>query len=522
MDRAGVARGNRQYDAHILAAGDGKRRAALVVGIIIAVVIDGQRDSRLTAVVLDADIGDALTFFIADKVQVAAGGLGLRPDGLIGAGTVDEVFRRADGVDGGVLVVGRVGAFALGAHDVRLGDAGGQQRGADKPRGGQRGAAFRQQLQRKQRSGAEQQRAQREKAERELEHSHDLADGGAEPALDKIPREGVEREHERQHGKAGGSVQVLCGGACVPAGLGAPQAVKRQRKRQQQRQTGGQRHVVGRALGGGAARRAEEAEQLHGVQAVLLQLTDQITAVDKERDGAGGNKKREKIPRAQPHGQQRGLDPGQQPRGVESLPQAQKTKQNQQQRRQLTGEQMALHHGRHAQRHRQPIPEAGPVAGVDAVQTQQHEREKRHGRELADGGAGVDAGQPIGGQRVEQCPQQTQPTAGRDSGKAEIGDQAGHQRDRKEVDLVAGAQRQPQVVEQRGQQQKQLTVAKRAGVAIAVQRGRGQPHRELPVGQLRSHGGDALHVKFQIMAEVQIVAEQRQTGQQRDARQRQR
>ena len=166
-------------------------------------------------------------------MQRIAAGLGLRPDGLIGAGAVDEVFRRADGVDGGVLVVGRVGAFALGAHDVRLGDAGGQQRGADKPRGGQRGAAFRQQLQRKQRSGAEQQRAQREKAERELEHSHDLADGGAEPALDKIPREGVEREHERQHGKAGGSVQVLCGGACVPAGLGAPQAVKRQRKRQQ-------------------------------------------------------------------------------------------------------------------------------------------------------------------------------------------------------------------------------------------------------------------------------------------------
>ena len=215
-----------------------------------------------------------------------------------------------------------------------------------------------------------------------------------------------------------------------------------QRKRQQQRQTGGQRHVVGRALGGGAARRAEEAEQLHGVQAVLLQLTDQITAVDKERDGAGGNKKREKIPRAQPHGQQRGLDPGQQPRGAESLPQAQKAKQNQQQRRQFTGEQMALHHGRHAQCHRQPIPEAGPVAGVDAVQTQQHEREKRHGRELADGGAGVDAGQPIGGQRVEQCPQQTQPAAGRDFGKAEIGDQAGRQRDRKEVDLVAGAQRQ--------------------------------------------------------------------------------
>lgn len=115
MDRAGVARGDRQYDAHILAAGDGKQRAALVGGIIIAVVVDGQRDGRLAAVVLDADISDALTLFIADKVQVAAGGLGLRPDGLIGAGAVDEVFRRADGVDGGVLVVGRVGAFALGA-----------------------------------------------------------------------------------------------------------------------------------------------------------------------------------------------------------------------------------------------------------------------------------------------------------------------------------------------------------------------------------------------------------------------
>ena len=101
---------------------------------------------------------------------------------------------------------------------------------------------------------------------------------------------------------------------------------------------------------------------------------------------------------------------------------------------------MALHHGRHAQRHWQPVPEAGPVAGVDAVQTQQHEREKRHGRELADGGAGVDAGQPIGGQRVEQCPQQTQPTDGRDFGKAEIGDQAGRMKQWRDINKkTAGA-----------------------------------------------------------------------------------
>ena len=44
MDRAGVARGIVKYDAHILAAGDGKTvRRFPVGGIIIAVVVDGQR-----------------------------------------------------------------------------------------------------------------------------------------------------------------------------------------------------------------------------------------------------------------------------------------------------------------------------------------------------------------------------------------------------------------------------------------------------------------------------------------------
>ena len=112
---------------------------------------------------------------------------------------------------------------------------------------------------------------------------------------------------------------------------------------------------------------------------------------------------------------------------------------------------MALHHGRHAQRHGQPIGKAGLVPGVDAVQARQHQREEGHGREFARSGAGVDADEPVAGQGVKQRPQQAQAAAGRDFGKAVIGNGAGGQRHSKQVDLVAGAQRQPQVVQQRGQ-----------------------------------------------------------------------
>ena len=112
---------------------------------------------------------------------------------------------------------------------------------------------------------------------------------------------------------------------------------------------------------------------------------------------------------------------------------------------------MALHHGRHAQRHGKPIGKAGLVPGVDAVQARQHQREEGHGREFARSGAGVDADEPVAGQGVKQRPQQAQAAAGRDFGKAVIGNGAGGQRHSKQVDLVAGAQRQPQVVQQRGQ-----------------------------------------------------------------------
>ena len=44
-------------------------------------------------------------------------------------------------------------------------------------------------------------------------------------------------------------------------------------------------------------------------------------------------------------------------------------------------------------------------------------------------------------------------------------------------------------------------------------------HRELPVGQLGGHGGDALQMVAQVVAEIEVVAEKGQAGQHRDAQQ---
>ena len=185
---------------------------------------------------------------------------------------------------------------------------------------------------------------------------HDLADGGAEPALDKIPREGVEREHERQHGKAGGGVQVLRRGVC-PRGLGVPQASKTPAQAPAATADRGQRHVVGRALGGEPP---DVPKKLNSCTAYRpSSATDQIAAVDKERNGACGIRNGKRYHALQPHGQQRGLDIGASSRAGQRVSPGAKTKQNQQQRRQLTGEQMTCTIARHAQRHRQPIPKRG-------------------------------------------------------------------------------------------------------------------------------------------------------------------
>ena len=173
---------------------------------------------------------------------------------------------------------------------------------------------------------------------------------------------------------------------------------------------------------------------------------------------------------------------------------------------------MALHHGGHAQRHRQPVRKAGLIPRIDAVQAEQHQREERHGGELAHSSAGVDADKPIAGQCVEHCPQQPKTAALSNAAKAEISDQAGGQCDCKDVYLIAGAQRQPQIVQQCRQKQKQLTIAKRVCIAVTVQGGGSQAYRKLPVGKLGCHSGDALQMVVQIVADIKIIAEQRQTG----------
>ena len=77
-DRAGVASGNRQHNAFILAAGDGKGLTVFIGGIVVAVVKDGQRDGGLGSLVLYSQAGNAALLFIADKMQRIAAGLGLR------------------------------------------------------------------------------------------------------------------------------------------------------------------------------------------------------------------------------------------------------------------------------------------------------------------------------------------------------------------------------------------------------------------------------------------------------------
>ena len=234
------------------------------------------------------------------------------------------------------------------------------------------------------------------------------------------------------------------------------------------------------------------------------------------------DQEREEIPGAQRHSQQRRLDPGQQAGRAQGIPQAQQAEHHQQQRDQLTAEQMALHQRRHAKGHGRPLGKAGLLGGIYIIQAHQHQWQESDGRVLAHRGADVGADQPVAGQCVQRRAQQAQLAAGGNFAKAAIGNDGGGQCHRKDVHLIAGAQRQPGVVQKSRQRQKQFTVAQGISVAIAVQAVSGHAHRELPVGQLRRHGRNALQMVVQVMPKIQVVAEQRQAGRHRDARQDQR
>ena len=234
------------------------------------------------------------------------------------------------------------------------------------------------------------------------------------------------------------------------------------------------------------------------------------------------DQEREEIPGAQRHSQQRRLDPGQQAGRAQGIPQAQQAEHHQQQRDQLTAEQMALHQRRHAKGHGRPLGKAGLLGGIYIIQAHQHQWQESDGRVLAHRGADVGADQPVAGQCVQRRAQQAQLAAGGNFAKAAIGNDGGGQCHRKDVHLIAGTQRQPGIIQQGGQCQEQFTIAQRVGIAVAVQRIGGHAHRKLPVGQLRRHGRNALQMVVYIVPEVEIVAEQRQAGRHRDARQDQR
>ena len=183
---------------------------------------------------------------------------------------------------------------------------------------------------------------------------------------------------------------------------------------------------------------------------------------------------------------------------------------------------MALHQRRHAKGHGRPLGKVGLLGGIYIIQAHQHQWQESDGRVLAHRGTDVGADQAVAGQRVQGRAQQAQLAAGGNFAKAVIGNDGGGQRHDKNINLIAGAQRQPGIIQQGGQCQEQFTITQRVGIAVAVQRIGGHAHRELPVRQLRRHGRNALQMVVYIVPEVEIVAEQRQAGGHRDARQDQR
>ena len=102
---------------------------------------------------------------------------------------------------------------------------------------------------------------------------------------------------------------------------------------------------------------------------------------------------------------------------------------------------MALHQRRHAKGHGRPLGKAGLLGGIYIIQAHQHQWQESDGRVLAHRGADVGADQPVAGQRVQRRAQQAQLAAGGNFAKAAIGNDGGGQCHRKDVHLIAGAQR---------------------------------------------------------------------------------
>ena len=172
------------------------------------------------------------------------------------------------------------------------------------------------------------------------------------------------------------------------------QAIQYQGKPGRQRQADGKRHIGGSAASRAAISRPKRAEQLHQIRSLVLDLADQ-RAVDHQIDLVRRDQEREEIPGTQRHSQQRRLDPGQQAGRAQGIPQAQQAEHHQQQRDQLTAEQMALHQLRHAKGHGRPLGKAGLLGGIYIIQAHQHQGQESDGRVLAHRGADVGADQPV-------------------------------------------------------------------------------------------------------------------------------
>ena len=484
----------------------------------MAIVEDGHRDIGGVPGVLHAEIGRARPLFVAGQGQGVAAGFGLGPDCFINTAPVDHIF--PDPHVPGAVLAQVVGGELGGGQQLHLENPHAQhhrrRQGPGQNAGGLR-AFPAHQVQGQQRGGGEQQGGGGQEPPGVLEGGGRLGHGGAQPAFHKIPGEELHRQQQAEQPQAGNGAQGA-GARGLPA---AGQAEEGQRQPQQQRQAQRQGHIGGGAGGGAAKTGPEGVQQLDQVQPLPLGFAHQ-RVVDLQIHRQHGGKEGQQEPGAQAESQRRGLAPGQQPGRGQGLAQPQQAKDRQQGGGKLCGDQVALHQGRHAEGQRRPLGEAGSLAGVDLPYAQQDQRQKTHGRVLAQSGAEPDAHQPVAGKRIQRRPQHAVTAAAGDARKAQVAGPGGGQRGGQHIRLVAGAQGQPGVVQQGGQQQEQFTVTQRVDVAVAVQGGGGHAHRELPVGKFLRHGGDTLQMVVQVMAEVQLVAEQRQAGGGRNAQQGQR
>ena len=155
----------------------------------------------------------------------------------------------------------------------------------------------RQQTDGNERCQTEQYRGQRKKAPRILEHPGQLACRASQRRLHIIPREDMQRQENRKDKKAGCCVQNA--EIAVLFTVLGKQAIADQCKAQNQRKAEGQRHIRACAAACAAKPGAKRAEQLHYIQPLRLDLSDK-RSVDHEWDACTRDKKRYKIPCAQP------------------------------------------------------------------------------------------------------------------------------------------------------------------------------------------------------------------------------